>query len=325
MAACSQCRLPIYARLHTYCVESWDEPESGETKERHYHLHCNPHDPSSRHRSRSYKVFGERITSVLVAREFWTEAKLCGSCGAKLASSEEPCEWCAERGTVPPPGPTPPEPSVAAEPVAGGAGVHETAPPAQSAVPQAAPVASVKTRRLPLLIALPALALILLAGGFLAYRLHTQKPVKPGPAVPETSTREAQTVQPAETAPPAPAKTREAPAVLRREASTAPSEPAATKVSPAEVPSGPRFGKLVWSGKINRNTILTIEGNRAVLGAVEGELPGLPVTVEVEPREITVVEPPSAQNRWKRLILRTGQQRVTHIEITWSLVPRSGR
>jgi tetratricopeptide (TPR) repeat protein len=91
-------------------------------------------------------------------------------------------------------------------------------------------------------------------------------------------------------------------------------------VSLSPVTAAASQGIVTWSGRINPNTILTIEGSTATLGKVGGELPGVPVMIEVDPSDVEVVSPPGPENGWKRVILRTGKQRRTSIQIRWQTV-----
>jgi hypothetical protein len=51
-------------------------------------------------------------------------------------------------------------------------------------------------------------------------------------------------------------------------------------------------------------------------------LPGVPVTVRVEPKGFTVEEPPSAATGWKRIAIHS--QKKAHIVVTvfWNVKPQ---
>jgi serine/threonine protein kinase len=68
--------------------------------------------------------------------------------------------------------------------------------------------------------------------------------------------------------------------------------------------SGPLRGNLMWSGSLEPGETLTIQGGKAVPGRLLSDLPHVPVTVDVLNRGIVVVEPPSAANRFDRVVLR---------------------
>ncbi len=58
--------------------------------------------------------------------------------------------------------------------------------------------------------------------------------------------------------------------------------PAASK---AVAYSGPRSGRLIWTGSLPRRGVIEIEGARASVGSLIGGLPGVPLSVRVSPSE----------------------------------------
>jgi hypothetical protein len=65
-----------------------------------------------------------------------------------------------------------------------------------------------------------------------------------------------------------------------------PQAPAAPK--PISRPySGPRSGRLIWTGELGRRGVVEIEGARASIGTLTGSLSGVPVVVRVWPAEFT--------------------------------------
>jgi hypothetical protein len=82
--------------------------------------------------------------------------------------------------------------------------------------------------------------------------------------------------------------------------------------------SGPSSGWLIWTGKLTKNQILTIDGSTTSTGSLEGELPGVPVNLIVDVTNIGLDEEPSSRNGWKRLALRSlGKHFV--IRIHWTV------
>ena len=68
---------------------------------------------------------------------------------------------------------------------------------------------------------------------------------------------------------------------------------------------------------------IVIDGGKSETGAVNGAvLPGVPVTVRVEPKGFTVEEPPSAATGWKRIAIHS--QKKAHIVVTifWNVKPQ---
>jgi hypothetical protein len=104
-------------------------------------------------------------------------------------------------------------------------------------------------------------------------------------------------------------------------------EPAAPKVKveappkPAPPPVAPS-GIMLWSGKVEKNGTIVIDGGKSETGTVNGAvLPGVPVNVRVEPKGFTVAEPPSAATGWKRMAIHS--QKKAHIVVTvyWDVKP----
>ena len=60
----------------------------------------------------------------------------------------------------------------------------------------------------------------------------------------------------------------------------------ATSVRPAGPPPL-RTGRLIWTGSLHKNTVLSITPSGASSGVLSGRLPGVPVTVSVQPAELT--------------------------------------
>ncbi len=92
-----------------------------------------------------------------------------------------------------------------------------------------------------------------------------------------------------------------------------PEERVAAVPSRAAAPSG----VLSWSGRMQKNSILVIDGQKASHGFIEGQLPGVPVKIQIDPQTVEVREYPSRENSWKRLILYSGQQKHSSITIRW--------
>lgn len=83
-----------------------------------------------------------------------------------------------------------------------------------------------------------------------------------------------------------------------------------------------REGTLYWTGKLQQNRVIVIQAGEADSGMADGDLlPGVPVDVRTFSPAVTIVEPPSPKNGWKRVsirCLRTTKRSVT-INIEWSL------
>jgi hypothetical protein len=92
-------------------------------------------------------------------------------------------------------------------------------------------------------------------------------------------------------APPEPVKT----APVRPSPAQVPVQPppSPAAVRPAPLPpaklayAGPASGKIIWIGELPRDGVLRIEGRRPSTGAVNTELPGVPVHIGAYPAEYT--------------------------------------
>jgi hypothetical protein len=81
----------------------------------------------------------------------------------------------------------------------------------------------------------------------------------------------------------------------------------------------PAPGEMVWRGNLPKDGVLIIQDGRyASVGAVTGALPGVPIKIDLEPKEgIAVVTAPARANGWKVLVINASQPQ-TEIIIRWS-------
>jgi hypothetical protein len=93
---------------------------------------------------------------------------------------------------------------------------------------------------------------------------------------------------------------------------------AAPPVKPAY--SGPPSGVVLWSGRLDKNGSVTIDGNSASFGNLNGALPGVPIMIEVDQREFALAETPSPSNGWKRITIRSRSKRHSVVTIKWSIL-----
>lgn len=93
---------------------------------------------------------------------------------------------------------------------------------------------------------------------------------------------------------------------------------------PAEPPkpaySGPSTGVVVWSGKLEKGESVVIEGGNASAGTLNGKLPGVPVSVNLDVREFALAEAPSPSNNWSKLVIRSRNRRHTVVTIEWKVL-----
>jgi hypothetical protein len=177
-------------------------------------------------------------------------------------------------------------------------------------------------------------ALVLLAllgyGGFYLYRLRFRpskvEEVLTTPVIPQPGEQ---------TPPPAPVEPIVPPAPQPKKTVVRPAKPPAKQPAPKaeepvqspvpqvepppppkpEQPPIPSSGIMLWSGKVEKNGTIVIDSGKSDTGTVNGAaLPGVPVTVRVEPKGFTVAEPPSAASGWKRIAIHS--QKKAHIVVT---------
>jgi len=94
--------------------------------------------------------------------------------------------------------------------------------------------------------------------------------------------------------------------------------------------SGPRSGRIIWTGAIKRRGVVEIEGAHPSIGSIIGGLPGVPVTVRVSPagfssRGLVVytadissdgrVETGSASNGWNATLFRWEPDRARELVV----------
>jgi hypothetical protein len=96
-------------------------------------------------------------------------------------------------------------------------------------------------------------------------------------------------------------------------------ESSAPLITKRETPRGgnANSGVLTWTGKLDSHTVVTIEGKSANQGEITGALPGIPVSIELEPAGVGVAEAPSPSNGWKKLSLRCKKGKFDKVTIRW--------
>jgi serine/threonine protein kinase len=82
----------------------------------------------------------------------------------------------------------------------------------------------------------------------------------------------------------------------------------------------PSSGVITWSGILEKNSILVITEQGATIGNVTGHLPGKPIQVEVEPKDLIIRQLPGVINDWKRMILYSANKQYSSITIRWQVI-----
>jgi hypothetical protein len=81
----------------------------------------------------------------------------------------------------------------------------------------------------------------------------------------------------------------------------------------------PAPGEMIWRGELAKDGVLIIQdGSYASTGTLTGALPGVPIKIDLEPKEgLTVVSAPARSNNWKVLVINASQPQ-TQIIIRWT-------
>lgn len=88
---------------------------------------------------------------------------------------------------------------------------------------------------------------------------------------------------------------------------------------PVTAPAIPRSGQIVWSGEVRGTQLITIQGNTADSGTLEGALPGIPCIVQpVDTRHVSIAAAPDPSNNFSRMILRVKGKGRVRVVLDWS-------
>jgi hypothetical protein len=106
--------------------------------------------------------------------------------------------------------------------------------------------------------------------------------------------------------------------------------PAPSNTVGAPARPGPRAGRLIWVGTLDRFGVIELDGRQSSVGSVNGALPSVPVTLSIKPAEFTKdglvvytsdatrhnrVEFPNAANGWNKTTFVWDPERVKQIEV----------
>jgi hypothetical protein len=78
-------------------------------------------------------------------------------------------------------------------------------------------------------------------------------------------------------------------------------------------------GIMTWSGVLKKGDTVVISGSTANRGSLNSSLPGVPVFIEVEPRDIGIAEAPAPSSGWTRMVLRSNKEIHKTITIRWKV------
>jgi len=102
----------------------------------------------------------------------------------------------------------------------------------------------------------------------------------------------------------------------------------------------PSSGRLIWTGRLQKNGTLIIDGGAASIGSTTGELPGKPVKVTVWPGDLSddgivlyasqmpggagTLESPGPQNGWNKTVYQQNPHRAGEIAVVEAPGPGNG-
>jgi len=80
---------------------------------------------------------------------------------------------------------------------------------------------------------------------------------------------------------------------------------------------------VLWSGQLQKNDTVVIDGGTASAGTIlSGALPGVPVRIVVEPKEIiSIAEAPSAASGWRRFSFHAKKKEKIVVTLQWTVAP----
>jgi hypothetical protein len=79
-------------------------------------------------------------------------------------------------------------------------------------------------------------------------------------------------------------------------------------------------GTIVWNGQLDKEGSVTITGGTASAGTVQGVLPGVPVSIEIDAKDVGLIESPRSSNGFQKITLRSHKKRSGPITIRWKVV-----
>lgn len=85
-------------------------------------------------------------------------------------------------------------------------------------------------------------------------------------------------------------------------------------------PAGASSGQIVWSGMVRGLQLVTIDGNHADSGELQGALPGLPCIVQpADEKSVSIASTPGPRNNYSRMLLRVKGNGFVRVVLNWSL------
>jgi hypothetical protein len=84
--------------------------------------------------------------------------------------------------------------------------------------------------------------------------------------------------------------------------------------------NGPKEGEIHWKGRVGTNLGLAIQGGEVNVGEMTGDLPRVPVSVEITSGVGTITAVPAKKNQWDHLVVRNlSGKPMTSLTIRWKV------
>jgi hypothetical protein len=85
-------------------------------------------------------------------------------------------------------------------------------------------------------------------------------------------------------------------------------------------PAEPSSGQIIWNGEVRGLHLITIDGDHADFGQLQGALPGRACIIQpVDEKNVTIASAPGPRNNYDRLILRVNGKGKMTIVVNWTL------
>jgi hypothetical protein len=82
----------------------------------------------------------------------------------------------------------------------------------------------------------------------------------------------------------------------------------------------PGSGTIVWTGQVEKDEHIVIDGATANIGIVQGSLPGVPCRIQISDPSVAVVEAPGPSNGFRRVVLRWNRRGSFSVKINWEVL-----
>jgi hypothetical protein len=106
--------------------------------------------------------------------------------------------------------------------------------------------------------------------------------------------------------------------------------PVGATLSHSSIQARPGWGRLIWTGELQKNEFISFSANGSSRGVLNGRLPGFPIKVNVQPGEVVdggiailtndakragLNEPSHARNGWDLVIYKWVQKPIPELRV----------